>query len=125
MDGLLGGLSQQSLDFAEDLLDRIEVRRVLRQVAQARTGTFDGLLDTAHLVGREVVPDHGVAALERRDQALLDIGQECFAVHRPVDHARSHHAALPQAGGVGHRPGGPPRPGALTRAKKGGMLDDI
>jgi hypothetical protein len=40
-DGALGGLAQQRFDFAEGLLDRIELRRILRQVHYFRANRFD------------------------------------------------------------------------------------
>ena len=61
-DGALGGLAQQRFDFAEGLLDRIELRRILRQVHYFRANRFDRFLDAADLVGPEVVQNDNFAA---------------------------------------------------------------
>src|SRR5271169_6178232 len=63
-NGSLGGLAQQRLQFAECLLDRIEVRRIFRQIKQFCAGSFDGLLHSDPLMGREVVDDDDVAVPE-------------------------------------------------------------
>src|SRR5271167_5272216 len=62
-NGSLGGLAQKRLQFAEGLLDRIEIRRIFRQVKQPRTGRFNGLLHSDTFVSRQVVDDDDVATL--------------------------------------------------------------
>lgn len=47
-------------------------------------------------MGRKVVYHHDVTALERRCQALLDIGHERCSVDRPVEDHRCHHLIMPQ-----------------------------
>src|SRR5262245_48493126 len=64
------------LEFAERHLDRVKVRRVLRQILQCCASSFDGLLHARNFMGWKVVYHHDVAALERRCQALLDVGHE-------------------------------------------------
>jgi hypothetical protein len=39
-----------------------------------------------------------IAVFERRNQALLDIGQERLCVHGPVNHHRGDHFIVPQGG---------------------------
>jgi hypothetical protein len=63
-DRALGGLAQQRFEFAEDLLDRIEVRRVLGQIEYFRPHLLDRFFDAADFVGREVVHNDDVAACE-------------------------------------------------------------
>ena len=46
------GSSQEPLDLREGLLDRIEVRRVGRQVDELAASTLDDLLHPTSLVGR-------------------------------------------------------------------------
>jgi hypothetical protein len=53
------------------------------------------------LVGAEIVEDHDVARLERRDEELFDIGAEAFAVDRPVEQAGRVDAVVAQRGGEG------------------------
>src|SRR6185436_13742881 len=73
-NGSLGSLAQVVLEFAVGQFDGIEVGRVLRQVAQCRPRFLDRLPDAGDLVGCEVVNHDNIAALERRNQALLDVG---------------------------------------------------
>src|ERR1700674_5939612 len=73
-DGALGGLAQQRFDFAEGLLDRIEVRRILRQVHYFRANRFDRFLDAPDLLGLEVVQNDGFAAREGWRQTFFALG---------------------------------------------------
>jgi hypothetical protein len=75
-DGSLGGLAEKRLQFAKRPLDRIEVWRIFRQVKQRSAGSFDGLLHSDPLVGREVVDDDDLAVPERWRQILFEIGKE-------------------------------------------------
>src|SRR5665811_1110220 len=59
-----GGLAQLRFHFAEALFDRIEIRRILRQISQARAHRFDCLAHANDLVSRKIVcnahlDDHG------------------------------------------------------------------
>src|ERR1700682_3007138 len=69
-DCALGGLAQLRFHFAEALFDRIEIRRILRQISQARAHRFDCLAHANDLVSRKIVHDDGIAASERRGQTL-------------------------------------------------------
>ena len=97
-NGALGGLAQQRFDFAEGLLYRIELRRILRQVHYFRANRFDRFLDAADLVGLEVIQNDGFAAREGWRQTLFDIGDEGRSVHRPINHQRSDHPIKAQTG---------------------------
>ena len=66
VDGSCGGFSQERLELCEDLLDRIEVRRVGREEHQCRSGPFDCRPGVRGLVGGEIVHDHDVAGVQRR-----------------------------------------------------------
>ena len=92
----LGDLSQEGFEFAERHLDRIEVRRVLRQILHRCAKSFDSLLHAGNFVGREIIHHHDVVALEHRRQALLHIGHESWSIDRSVDDHRSHHLVMPQ-----------------------------
>jgi hypothetical protein len=89
-------LSQQGFEFAVRQLDGIEVGRILRQVANCRPRPLDRLADAGDFVGLEVIHHHDVIALERWDEALLDIGNEHLSRHRPVDHHRRGHFVVTQ-----------------------------
>jgi hypothetical protein len=65
--------AEQRLEFGEDLLDRIEVRRVGRQEAQLGAGALDGIARGFSLVAAEIVENDDVARPQARDEDLLDI----------------------------------------------------
>jgi hypothetical protein len=92
------GLSQQSFEFGEDLLDRIEVGRVFGQEHEARPGAPDRPSHGLSLVGTEIVEDDDVAWLEGRREELFDIGAEAFAVDGPVEQAGRIDAVVAQRG---------------------------
>ena len=96
-DCALGSLAQATLDGMERQLDGVEVGRILRQESEACANTPESLLDPSDLVEGHIVSHHNVSMLERRRQTLLDVSQECFAVHRPLNEHRSHDASLTQA----------------------------
>src|SRR5258708_36539913 len=96
-DCSLDGLAQMRFHLAEALFDRIEVRRILRQISQARAHRFDCLAHASDLVSRKIVHDDGIAATERRDQALFNICDECWPVHRPVEDEGRDHSIVAQA----------------------------
>src|SRR5262245_11756303 len=89
-------LTQQGFEFAVGHLDGIEVRRVLRQIANCRPCLLDCLPDANYLVGSVIVHHNDVAAPERRNQALLDIGPEHLSCYRSVDHHWRGHFVVPQ-----------------------------
>ena len=96
-DCALGSLAQACLCWMEGQLDGVKVRRVLRQESEACANTPESLLDTSDFVEGHIVSHHNVSTLERRRQTLLNVSQECFAVHRPLNEHRSHDASLTQA----------------------------
>jgi len=96
-DCALGSLAQASLHGMEGQLDGVKVRRILRQESEACANTPEGLLYTSDLMEGHIVSNHNVSTLERRRQTLLDVSQECFTVHRPLNEHRSHDASLTQA----------------------------
>jgi hypothetical protein len=58
----------------------------------------DRLAHRFSLVGAEIVEDHDVARLERRDKELFDIGVEALAVDGPVERAGRVDAVVAQGG---------------------------
>ena len=83
---------------SEDLLDGVEVGGVFRQEHQAGSDIPDRLAHRLSLVGAEIVEDHDVARLERRDEELFDIGVEALAVDGPVEQAGRFDAVVAQGG---------------------------
>ena len=102
-----GGLAQQSLEFGECHLDRIEIRRIGRQVEKDRAPGLDRGADALDLVGGQVVDHDDVALRQARSQHFLNIDQEGFAVHRSIQHPRRDQAVAAQSGRKG---GGLPMP---------------
>ena len=73
-------------ELGEDLLDGIEVGRVLGQEDQFGAGLADRLAYRLALVAAEIIHDDDVARRECRYQHLLDIDAEAFAIDGTVDH---------------------------------------
>src|SRR5215471_18604436 len=80
-DSSLCDLSQKCFEFAERHLDRVEVGRVLGQIAKRRAVRFNRLANASSFVRRKVVDHDDILALEGRGQALFDISQELGSVH--------------------------------------------
>jgi len=93
-DCALGGLAQLRFYLAEALFDRIEVWGILRQISQARARRFDCLAHTDDFVSRKIVHDDGIAAIERRDETLLNICEEGWPVHRPIENEGCDHSIV-------------------------------
>jgi len=102
-DATLVGLAQQSLEFGEHHLDRIEIRAVGRQEEQVGAGIADGVARRLALVAAEIVEDDDIAAIEGWCQALLDPGGESGAVDRAIEHERRDDAVVAQPGEEGQR----------------------
>ena len=60
----LRSFAQPCLQWMEQQLYRVKVRRIRRQVAEACTDSLDRLFHTSDLVERDVVDHHNVSALE-------------------------------------------------------------
>ena len=72
------------------------------QIEQARARRLDGVTDTSGLVGGQVVhDDNNIAAGERGNQHLLDMGAQYVAVHGAVVDEGSGHAGRPERAGEG------------------------
>ena len=80
--------SQPMLDLGEDLLDRIEVRRVGRQERELGAGGEDRIAYRSRTMAAEIVENDDVARAQFRDEELLDVGAEDDPVDRTVDDAR-------------------------------------
>ena len=90
LDRSLVGLSKHRLQLGEPLLDRIEVRTVVRQEQEMHPGLADGLI----LVAAQVVEDDD-AGRRRGDQRPFDIGSERLTVDRLVEHNRCDDPVYP------------------------------
>src|SRR5205823_7956267 len=65
-DGMLGRFAQMRLEFAEGQFDRVEVRRILREINQRRARRFDRLRDAGDLVDRQIVHGSGSGIASHR-----------------------------------------------------------
>lgn len=110
--GALGAFAQEGFEHAIGFLDRVEVRRIRRQIAQACAGGFDRFTYACDLMGGDIVHDDNVAALKRWRQALLDIGHKDCSIHGAMDHHGCGHAIATQPRHEGqcfpHSEGHPP-----------------
>jgi hypothetical protein len=102
IDGSGRFLAQQRLELGERHLDRVHVGTVGRQVEDLGATLGDCLANTCNLVRGQIVEDHDVAAPERGSEDVLDVGSECIAIHRSVEHPRRGHAGQAQPGDKGH-----------------------
>jgi len=100
---LLGG-AHPVLDLGEGLLDRIEVGRVWRQIPEPCAGRFNQPAQGSRLVAAEIVHDDDVARLKLRNQHLLHIGAEAFAVDWAVEQAGCGEAVAAQGAKECQRP---------------------
>jgi hypothetical protein len=96
IDGALLGGAHPVLDLGEGLLDRIEVWRVWRQIPESCASGFDQAAQGSRLVAAEIVHDDDVARLKLRNEDLLNIGAEAFAVDGTVEQARRGEAVAAQ-----------------------------
>ena len=93
---LLGG-AHPVLDFGEGLFDRIEVGGVSRQIPEPGADGFNQAAQDNRLVAAEIVHDDDVARVKLRNENLLDIGAEAFAVDWAVEQARCGEASQRKA----------------------------
>src|SRR5262245_2932589 len=67
----LGGLSEERFEFAENLLDRVEIRRIRWQIERGRTHSLDRVRHTGYLMSRKVVHDDDVTVVERLEPDIV------------------------------------------------------
>lgn len=103
IEGSSGVLAQMRFQLCDCLFDRIEVRRIGRQIAQARARGFNCLPDAGDLMAGEIVHDDDVARCKRRREDLLDISKKAITVHRAVENRRGSQAIKAQGSNEGDR----------------------
>ena len=92
------------MSLAKTCSNRVEVRTIGRQEEQLGAGGADGASHCLSFVTAEIVDDDDVAGLECRNQELLDVSEEAFAIDRSVDHARGIDTVVAKCGEEGQRP---------------------
>src|SRR5205809_3148860 len=95
------GFAKYGLELGEELLDRVEIRAVGRQVEQYCACGFDRLSDTGNLMRAEIVHDDDIAEREGGNEELLDVSAEGLAVDRTVDDAGCRDLVVAQSGEKG------------------------
>jgi hypothetical protein len=90
------GRPQERFELGEREFDRIEIRTVGREESQLCARGFDHPPDVGLLVRGQVVEDDHIAAAQRRDQDLFDVGEEGRTVNRPIEDRRRVHALQSQ-----------------------------
>lgn len=95
-------LAQDGFEFRPRGLDRVEVRRVAREIEQARAGSFDELTNDRSLVSSEIVHQDDIAVAQCGHETLLDIGLEGERVHRTAKHHRRDDPFKPERGDDRH-----------------------
>jgi hypothetical protein len=103
LDGAFLRLAHPVFDLGEGLLDRIEVRRVGRQVPKPGAGSLDHLPDGRRLMTSQIIHDDDVAGLQNGDELLLDISAEALAVDWPVEDTRCREPIPAQRSKEGQR----------------------
>src|ERR1700748_3190564 len=84
-DGSGGGFSQEVLEFGEDLLDGVQVRRVFWQEEELGSCRSDELAHDFASVADQGGHDHDIAGTKRREQKLLHVEAEAVAVDWPLE----------------------------------------
>lgn len=87
LDGSFLSLAHPVFDLSEGVFDRIEVRRVGRQVPKPGAGSLDHLPDGHRLMTSQIVQDDYVAWLQHGYELLFYIGAKALAVDWSVEDA--------------------------------------
>ncbi len=95
--------AQEGFQLRKRELDGIEVGAVRRQESDEGPRLFNGGLHGRLFMDRQVVEHHDVTWLQRGDEHLFDIGEECGVVDRAVEDRWRLQAVPPQRGDHGVR----------------------
>jgi hypothetical protein len=87
----------------EGVLDRAEVWRVGREVAQPSARRLDCRAGAGTSMRWQIVHHDEIARSQRRRRHLFDVGEERLSVHRAVEHHGRGQAAQAQGSGEGGR----------------------
>ena len=85
----------------EDLLNRVQIGRIGREEDALGSGGANGVSDCFAFVASEIVERDDVSWPQRRDETLLDIGEEPRAIDRAVKDAWRFDPAAAQRGHKG------------------------
>src|SRR5690606_66503 len=102
-EGALLSQAHPGFDLCEDLLDRVAVWWIGRQIPEPCAGSLDGLPDSSGRVAPEIGHDDDVVRLGSGDKLLLDVGAKGLAVDRAVEDARGGQPVATQGAEEGER----------------------
>jgi hypothetical protein len=108
--------AQDRLDFRPRQFNRIEIRRVRRQIDQVRATGLDQGNNPGDLVSRQIVHKQDVTGLEGGDDTLRDVAREDGAIDCPRQH---------QGGRDARRTNHRQRRGAWPRRQRGTFNDAL
>jgi hypothetical protein len=74
-DGPGGNLAQESLEFAEGHLDRVQIGGILRQIAKGCSRGLNRLTNAGDFVGSKIIDHHDVVSLQCWHEAMFDISR--------------------------------------------------
>ena len=100
-NGWFGSFPEMCLEFAEGLLDRVEVRGIFGKITELGAGCFNYLAYCGNPVDRKTVHHHNVAALEFWNKTFFEVGHEDRRVHGPIKYQGRDHRAPAQTGNEG------------------------
>ena len=86
--------SESLFEFRPCLFNRVEVRRVRRQVEHGCSARLDPFAYAFHFVGAEVVHHHDMARPQFWAEHLIEVRQEDFAIGGCLDGHGGQHAAV-------------------------------
>lgn len=92
---------EEALELREDLLNRIEVGTVGREVQQVHACRLQALANAGHLMCGQIINDDDAARPHFRDQTFLEPLLEDCAGHRAREQLRGENAVMSQTGNEG------------------------
>ena len=107
--------AEQGLELDEELLDRVQIGTVGRQVEDGCAGRGERLADAVDPVRRQVVEHHDGARCEQWRQEAAPHRRVMPGWSSAIQHRRGHDAGLPQPGDEGRGAPMAVRPGCTRR----------
>lgn len=96
-EGSGADLSEVRFEFRKSLFDRVQIRRVWRQVKEPAAVFAQSLRGLLVPMRGEVIEDYDCAGRDLGDQHFADVGGKGGAVHRALDDPRCNQRILGQA----------------------------
>jgi ribosome-binding protein aMBF1 (putative translation factor) len=97
IDGSLGGFAEPRFEFGEGHFDGIQIGGAWREIEEHGARRLGESAHGGDFMSGRIAHDDDVASSERRNQELLQPGQEDCAIHRLVDHEGRRDRAVAQS----------------------------